>query len=512
MALSELIKYEGDNSTFIWKYPSEDFNNMTELIVHESQEAIFFANGQAADTFGPGRYRLDSANIPILTKLVNIVTGVSVFHCEVYFINKTVQMAVKWGTDTRVRFIEPTLGVPVEIGASGEMNLAVSDGRKLLIKLVGTMKGIAWDKPDPDFLGTDKEKYDAGFKSVSREKYDAAFTKSLQMSFRPLISTAVKSNLSAAIKQQNIDIVEVDEHLGELSEALREKIVPGFEEYGLTIPQFYLANVVLPENDPNFKRLRELHTITLQKRMAQAEAEVKATQAESRASYMTAEAEAEAKIKAAQRGAILEAQTTETEVARREAERRLIQAQADAQAAQMAGLAEAAVMQAQGYNKKDVIQADVQKAYAEGIGNMGPAISAGGGGSSVMGDMIGLGVGMAAMNAMAPQVGEMMKGFNIGGANAGGDVNQAQNASQPQSVKCPNCGNMLPANAKFCLECGTKIEQLAENEMICPACGKKTPKGKFCIECGTPLANRCPNCGAEVPQGGKFCLECGTKL
>ena len=48
MALSELIKYEGDNSTFIWKYPSEDFNNMTELIVHESQEAIFFANGQAA--------------------------------------------------------------------------------------------------------------------------------------------------------------------------------------------------------------------------------------------------------------------------------------------------------------------------------------------------------------------------------------------------------------------------------------------------------------------------------
>ena len=52
MALSELIKYEGDNSTFIWKYPHEDFNNMTELVVHESQEAIFFANGQAADTFG----------------------------------------------------------------------------------------------------------------------------------------------------------------------------------------------------------------------------------------------------------------------------------------------------------------------------------------------------------------------------------------------------------------------------------------------------------------------------
>lgn len=484
MALSELIKYEGDNSTFIWKYPHEDFNNMTELVVHESQEAIFFANGQAADTFGPGRYKLDAENIPILTKLINVVTGVSVFHCEVYFINKTVQMAVKWGTDSKVRFIEPTLGVPVELGASGEMNLAITDGRKMLIKLVGTMKGIAWG--------------DEG----------AGFTKSLQMSFRPLVSTAVKSNLSAVIKQQNIDIVEVDEHLTELSEALRTKIVPGFEEYGLTIPQFYLTNIVLPEGDPNFRRLRELHTVTLQKRMAAAEAEVRSSQAASRASYMTAEAEAEAKIKAAQRGAILEGQTTETEIARREAERRLIQAQAEAQAAQMAGMAEAAVMQAKGYNQKDVLQAEVQKAYAEGIGNMGPAISSGGG--SVMGDMLGLGVGMAAMGAMAPQMGEMMKGFNIG--NFGAAQNPTVESQPAQTTKCPKCGNSLPANAKFCLECGTKIEALADNEMICPKCGKKTPKGKFCMECGHPLVNRCPNCGAEVPQGGKFCLECGTKL
>ena len=126
MALSELIKYEGDNTTFIWKYPHEDFNNMTELIVHESQEAIFFANGQVADTFGPGRYKLDSDNIPILTNLVNIVTGVSVFHCEVYFINKTVQMAVKWGTDSKIRMFDPGSGLHIEIGACGEFNIKVN--------------------------------------------------------------------------------------------------------------------------------------------------------------------------------------------------------------------------------------------------------------------------------------------------------------------------------------------------------------------------------------------------
>lgn len=479
MALSELIKYEGDNSTFIWKFPHEDFNSMTELVVHESQEAIFFANGQAADTFGPGRYKLDAENIPILTGLINKVTGVSVFHCEVYFINKTVQMSVKWGTDSKVRFVEPTLGVPVELGASGEMNLAVSNGRKMLIKLVGTMKGIAWG-----------------------EEGDG-FTKSLQTAFRPLISTAVKSNLSAAIKQQKIDIVEVDEHLSELSEALKSKLLPGFEDYGLTIPQFFLTTIVLPESDPNFKRLRELHTVMLQKRVAEAEAEVRTSQAESRASYMASEAEAEAKIKAAQRGAILEGQTTETEIAKREAERQLIKAQADAQAAQMAGMAEASVMQAKGYNQKDVLQSEVQKAYAEGIGNMGPAIS-NGGGSSIMGDMLGLGVGMAAMGAMAPQIGEMMKGFKIGG--------NATGTQEAQTMKCPKCGDLLPTNAKFCPGCGTKIETIADNEMICPNCGKKTPKGKFCIECGHPIITKCPNCGNEIPHGSKFCLECGEKL
>ena len=47
--IASVIKYEGDNSTFIWKHPCEDFNTATQLIVHETQEAIFFMNGQALD-------------------------------------------------------------------------------------------------------------------------------------------------------------------------------------------------------------------------------------------------------------------------------------------------------------------------------------------------------------------------------------------------------------------------------------------------------------------------------
>ena len=94
--LAEIIKYEGDNSTFIWKHPCEDFNTTTQLIVHESQEAIFFMNGQALDLFGAGRYTLETENIPLIKKFLNKPTGDKTpFHCEVYFINKTEQMAIR---------------------------------------------------------------------------------------------------------------------------------------------------------------------------------------------------------------------------------------------------------------------------------------------------------------------------------------------------------------------------------------------------------------------------------
>ena len=56
--LASIIKYEGDRDTLIWKHPIEDFNLGSQLIVHESQEAIFFKDGQALDLFGPGRYTL----------------------------------------------------------------------------------------------------------------------------------------------------------------------------------------------------------------------------------------------------------------------------------------------------------------------------------------------------------------------------------------------------------------------------------------------------------------------
>lgn len=135
-----------------------------------------------------------------------------------------------------------------------------------------------------------------------------------------------------------------DFFISELLDVLHEKICPGFEEYGLTIPQFYLTTAVLPEDDPNFRRLRDLHTISLQSRTIRAEAQIRAEKAK-----------AEADVTAAQRQIELERQTTQTEVAKCAAERRIIEAQAEAMATKAAGFAEAEVMRAKGYIFTNVV-------------------------------------------------------------------------------------------------------------------------------------------------------------
>lgn len=226
--IAEVIKYEGDNNTFIWKHPLEDFNSLTQLIVHESQEAIFMMNGQALDLFGPGRYTLETQNIPLIGKALNIPTGGKTpFHCEVYFINKTEQMAIKWGTDSKVQYVEPTYGFPISIGASGEMSLRVEDSRKLLLKLVGT----------ETYLGREK----------------------LVQFFRAFLMTRVKTYIAQVMKTNAINIFEIDENLTAFSENIRNLLVPDFADYGISLERFLVTTIVKPDGDRQYEKFKELH-------------------------------------------------------------------------------------------------------------------------------------------------------------------------------------------------------------------------------------------------------------
>lgn len=226
--IAEIIKYEGDNGTFIWKHPCEDFNSLTQLIVHESQEAIFFMNGQALDLFGPGRYTLETQNIPKIGKILNRAAGDQTpFHCEVYFINKTEQMSIKWGTDSKVQYIDPQYGFPLAIGASGEMSLRAEDSRKLLVKLVGT----------ENYLGQQK----------------------LVSFFRAFLMMRVKTYIAQVIKANAVNIFEIDENLTVFSENIHKLLIPDFAEYGVSLERFFVTTIVKPDGDRQYEKFKKLH-------------------------------------------------------------------------------------------------------------------------------------------------------------------------------------------------------------------------------------------------------------
>lgn len=253
----QVIKYEGDNQTFVYKHPIEDFDSSSQLIVHESQEAIFFLNGKALDLFGPGRYTLETQNIPLLKKFITkTANNVSPFHCEIYFINKVEQMAIKWGTSSRIEFIEPTYGFPLSLGCSGNLSLKVIDSRNLLENIVGTIKELTQEN--------------------------------LVNYFKSFLNAKLKSYLAKTIKQNKISIFELDENLVDFSSDVKKLLEPDFESYGLELVTFFITDVVRPDNERTYEHFKELH---FRKYADVAEAQLK-----KQTSIIKAEAEAQQKI------------------------------------------------------------------------------------------------------------------------------------------------------------------------------------------------------------------------
>lgn len=475
--LASIIKYEGDNETLVWKHPIEDFNFGSQLIVHESQEAIFFRDGQALDLFGAGRYTLQTQQLPLLEKIYKLPTDTEgTFHSEVYFVNLATQMGIKWGTDSKVRLFDPASGLHIEIGASGEFNIRVTNSRKLLLKVVGTTGGLGQEQ----LLGIGNGK---GF-------------------FRSMVMTQVKSFLAQTIKENSIDILEIDEHLMALSGALRERINAALDEYGLTMPEFYVSRIVTPDDDPNFRRMKEQYA---EQYLLVRQEGIRKAEAEAAADRKAVEAQTAARMK------IIGAQG--------EAEALKIQKQAEAEAYRMQAEAEAAEMRMKGYTYQQETSRQVgMEAMKNGLG--GGANAAG-----ALGDLAGLGVSLGAMgsvigmtkdalNPMTQDAAQM--GAAVGAAVAGGWDCPVCGHKNITTNFCPDCGGKKP-EAKTgwdCAQCGTKNIQ----SKFCPNCSAKKPEeasGWTCPDCGTKdiLSKFCPNCGARKPEEkrGWICPECGTK-
>lgn len=477
--LASVIKYEGGNNVFVWKHPIEDFNLGSQLIVHESQEAIFFKDGKALDLFGAGRYTLATQNLPILENLYKLPTNTdTVFHSEVYFINMTTQMGIKWGTDSKVRLFDPASGLHIELGASGNFNLKVNDSRKLLLKIVGTA----------NMFSQEELVSDAGF-GVS----------AVVGKFRGLVINAVKSNLARIIKSNNINVLEIDENIDTISSNLKNVLNETFDEYGLIIPEFYITNILTPDDDPNFRRLKQQFA---DKTLKVREEEIRKAEAEAAQGRKMVEAQTEAQLK------VVGAQG--------EAEALKVKAMAEAEAYKMQAFAEAEEMKAKGYTYQQ------ETARQVGLEAMQNGITGSGGGSGI-GDIAGLGVTLGAMGGVIGMTKEALNPIMSNSAEIGtgfGNVVSGKNdtwncscgAKDITSKFCPECGSKKPEENKNTWDCECGAKNISSK--FCPECGSRKPeKATWDCQCGTKNISSkfCPECGSKKPEKTTWDCECGAK-
>ncbi|MFN8593987.1 MAG: SPFH domain-containing protein [Thermomicrobiales bacterium] len=142
MAIIDVIQHPDERSDeIVYRVPQQgagEFTFGSQLIVRESQAAVFFRDGKALDTFGPGRHTLNTENLPILSGLLRLpFGGRSPFTAEVYFVSTREFTDLKWGTAQPVAFRDTELGI-VRLRAFGSYSIRVAEPQMFVQQVVGS--------------------------------------------------------------------------------------------------------------------------------------------------------------------------------------------------------------------------------------------------------------------------------------------------------------------------------------------------------------------------------------
>lgn len=227
MNIIDRVKYDGPNDVFAWRWPHDSLVWGTQVIVNQSQEAVFYKNGKALDVLPPGRHTLKTANIPLLEHIVNLpFDNQSPFAAEIYYVNKAVNMGMKWGTQEPIPILEPSYNLFIPVRAFGQFAIRINDSRKFVTTLVGTVQE---------------------FNQQQVLDY-----------FRGHLMTRIKDYISEKIVKDKISLLQISAYLNEFSAALEQDIKDEFERFGIEIINFYLTSINVPEDDDSVIRLKEM--------------------------------------------------------------------------------------------------------------------------------------------------------------------------------------------------------------------------------------------------------------
>lgn len=212
--LEVLEHHDPSGEEIVARYPLEGSAEIklgAQLVVHETQEAVFYRDGRSLDVFGPGRHTLTTQNIPLLTKVLSLpFGGTSPFRVAVVFVNKRTFLNQKWGTREPVAFRDAELGM-VRLRAFGNYAYRVADTQLFVNTVVGS-QGL----------------FDTG---------------RLKDFYRDVIVSRLNDLLGETLKT----IFDLARYYDELGAAGKARLAEDFTKYGIDLTDFYINSITPPD-------------------------------------------------------------------------------------------------------------------------------------------------------------------------------------------------------------------------------------------------------------------------
>src|SRR5689334_8738771 len=209
----EVIEWlDESKDTLLYRFPvaGQEIKNGAQLIVRESQAAVFVFEGQVADVFTPGRYTVEGGNTPILSKIGAWKYGFnSPFKSEVYFVNTKQFTDMKWGTANPIMLRDQDFGI-VRLRAFGAYSLRIADPAGFIKEIAGT---------------------NAHFQTEDIDEQ---------------LKRGIVTEFSDALGELKIPALDLAAQYKELGDTIRGKINEDFRTYGIEVTKFYVENISLP--------------------------------------------------------------------------------------------------------------------------------------------------------------------------------------------------------------------------------------------------------------------------
>lgn len=226
----DIISCEMSNDVLVQRSHIKDFNAKSQLVVAESQEAIFFKEGQALDLFVSGRHSLNSDNLPIIRKIFGRIFGgvdKTPFTCDVYFINKVYAMEIPWGTPIPITVNDPEFNYPVGVKSNGQSGLRVKDSRKFVVKVVGQLEQFT--------------------------------VETIKRQIKGMLMTSLTNVIADTIVTEKVGILQISTQLERLSRLIQVRLNEKLDDIGLEAVHFNIGTIFASDEDmAKLKQSREM--------------------------------------------------------------------------------------------------------------------------------------------------------------------------------------------------------------------------------------------------------------